>query len=142
MRLLAAGLALLLVADAAFAQLVLNAQPTVKVESGEDATERVFVAEPEKYRVVITKRDGQHFWASREDRVLVHSVSGAFHNFIPPGGAGYIKVFDTHMLPESMRDPGPRFRYMEHLNLWRGTITYWGVSDNLNLDAGGPTRKR
>jgi len=127
---------MLLVASPAFAQVVLDAEPTVKVESGERATSRLLLSEPDrtKYRVTITRRDGRYFWTSREGRELVHHASGAFHYFIEPGGGGYIKVFDTHTLPKSMRDPGPRFRYMEHLTLWLGTITYWGSSDEFRLD--------
>ena len=125
MRPLAALLAMFFVAAPASAQLVLDAKPTVKVESGEGATERVLLSEPDrtKYRVIITRRDGRYFWTSREGRELVYHASGAFHYFIEPRGGGYIKVFDTRTLPESMRDPGPRFRYHEHLTLWLGTIT-------------------
>ena len=136
MRLLAAGLTILFVTSPAAAQVVLEAKPTVKVESGEGATSRVLLSEPDrtKYSVTIIRRSGRYVWASRDDRELVHHVSGAFHYFIEPGGGGYIKIFDTHTLPESMRDPGPRFRYMEHLTLWLGTITYWGASDEFHLD--------
>jgi len=135
---------MLLVAAPAFAQVVLDAKPTVKVESGEGATSRLLLSEPDrtKHRVTITRRDGRYFWTSREDRELLHHGSGAFHYFIEPGGGGYIKVFDTRTLPESMRDPGPRFRYMEHLTLWLGTITYWGASDEFRLDTDGPANKR
>ncbi|OGP28836.1 MAG: hypothetical protein A2038_04205 [Deltaproteobacteria bacterium GWA2_57_13] len=144
MRLVAAGLAILLVAPLAFAQVVLDAKPTIKVESGEGATSRLLLSEPDrtKYRVTIIRRGDRYFWKSREDLELVHHISGAFHYFIEPRGGGYIKIFDTHTLPESMRDPGPRFCYMEHLTLWLGTITYWGASDEFRLDADGPANKQ
>jgi len=138
-------LCILLGASPVIAQVVLDATPTVKVESGEGATSRVLLSGPDrtKNRVTITRRGDRYFWTSREDRELVHHASGAFHHFIQPGGGGYIKVFDTHMLPESMRDPGPRFRYMEHSTLWLGTITYWGTSKEFRLDANsGPANKR
>jgi len=35
------------------------------------------------------------------------------------------KLFETHMSPESIYDPGTRFRYMEHSTLWLVTLTYW-----------------
>lgn len=144
MRLPGAGLAILIVASPVLAQVVLDAKPTVKVESGEGATSRELLSEPDrtKYRITIIRRAGRYFWTSREDRELVHHASGAFHYFIEPRGGGYIKVFDTHTLRESMRDPGPRFRYMEHLTLWLGTITYWGATEEFRLDADGPANKR
>jgi len=145
MRLLAAGLAILLVASPVFAQIVLDAKPTVKVESGEGATSRFVLSESDrtKAHVTIIRRGGRYFWTSREDRELLHHTSGAFHYFIEPRGGGYIKVFDTNMLPESMRDAGPRFRYMEHLTLWLVTITYWGTSEEFRLDADNePANKR
>lgn len=145
MSLLPAGFAILLVASPVFAQVVLDAKPIVKVESGEGATLRQLLSEPDrtKYRVTIIRRGGRYFWTSREDRELLHHLSGAFHYFIEPRGGGYIKVFDAHTLPESLRDPGPRFRYMEHLTFWLGTITYWGASEEFRLDADeGPANKR
>jgi hypothetical protein len=144
MNLTAAVLAMLLVAAPAFAQVVLDAKPTVKVESSEGATSRLLLSDPDrtKYRVTITRRDGRYFWTSREDRELVYHASGAFHYFIEPRGGGYVKVFDTQMLPESMRDSGPRFRYIEHLTFWMGTISYWGASTEFRLDVDGPANKR
>lgn len=145
MSLLAAGLAILLVASPVCAQVVLDAKPTVKVESGDGATARHLLSESDrtKYRVTISRRGGRYSWTSREDRELLHHLSGAFHFFIDPRGGGYIKVFDTHTLPESVRDPGPRFRYMEHLTFWLGTITYWGASEEFRLGADdGPANTR
>ena len=116
--------------------VVINATPTAKVASGPDETERLVLAEAdrEKSRLVILKRDGRYLWASRENRELSYQLSGAFHYFIDPAGGGYVKVFDSHMLPASLRDPGPRYRYMEHVTLWLGTITYWGATEELRLE--------
>jgi hypothetical protein len=106
--------------------VVLSAKPTVKVESSEASTKRYALteSEQEQYRVIITRRDGRYFWSSRENRELIYHHSGAFHYFTDLTGGGYIKIIDTAMLPDSMHGPGPRFRYMEHLTLWLGTITY------------------
>lgn len=139
-------LAILLFASPGIAQtIVLTAKPTAKVESGDASTERYVLSESEreKYRVIITRRDGRYFWSSRENRELIYQPSGALHYFIDPSGSGYVKILDTHMLPESMRDPGPRFRYMEHLTLWLRMITYWGATDQFQM--GGdekPANKR
>ena len=118
------------------AQVVLNAAPTVRVVSGEESTERTVLteAEQEEFRVVITTRDGRYFWESREGAELIHFTSGAFHWFFDPGGGGYIKVLDNELIvPQEVRDPGPRFLYMEHLTLWLGTFTYWGSTERFDL---------
>ena len=123
-------------ASPGLAQTVLSARPTVKVESNAASTQRFQLsdAEQEEFRVVITIRDGRYYWISREGRELIHHASLAFHYFIDPTGGGYIKVFDTSLVPEFLRDPGPRFQYFEVLSLWLGTITYWGATDDFRLD--------
>jgi hypothetical protein len=116
---------------AATGETVLDARPTVRVESSDGGTNGLLLtdAQQREWRVLITRRGDRYLWSSRENRELVHHVSGAFHHFIDPRGGGYVKVFDTSVLPESLRDSGPRFRYMEHLSIWLGTITYWGTSE-------------
>lgn len=115
---------------AAHAQVLFDATPTVKVESSGDTTARYILARTEqtKCSVRIVKRDGGYFWASRENKELVHRISGAFHYFIAVDGAGYVKILDTHSGPESLRHPGPRYKYLEQLSLGLTTITYWGES--------------
>lgn len=131
------GLVLLVVlcASPGFAQTIINAAPTVRVVSGDKETERSVLSDTdrEKNRVVIVKVDGRYLWVSRENRELVYIFSGAFHIFVHPGGAGYVKIFDTHRLPEFLRDPGPRYQYMEHVPLWLSTITYWGTAEEIGL---------
>ncbi len=123
-------------ASPGLAQTVLSARPTVKVESNAASTQRFQLsdAEQEEFRVVITTRDGRYYWISREGRELMHHRSGVFHYFIDPTGGGYVKVVDTDLLPESLRDPGPRVQYLEHVTLGLGTITYWGASEDFRLD--------
>jgi hypothetical protein len=137
-------LCILLGASPVMAQVVLDATPTVRVISREGATSMDSVpgSEGAKFRVTIIRRGDRYFWTSREDRELLHQTSGMFHYFIDPRGGGYIKVLDTHMLPASLRERGPRFRYMEHLTLWLDTITFWGTSEGFRLDAGEPANKR
>ena len=81
--------------------IVLDAKPAVQVESGKDSTKRFLLSntEQEKYRVRIIKNGPRYLWASRENRELVHHLSGAFHFFIDPLGGGYVKVFDNSHLP-------------------------------------------
>ncbi len=66
------------------------------------------------------KRDGQYYWASRQDKSLLYSQSGEFHNFVEPGGNGYIRV----LIAEG------KTYYMEHLTLALKNITYWGSAEN------------
>ena len=126
------------------AQTVLSVAPTVRVDSGEDSTQRNVLSEDEQgeFRLVITTRNGRYFWSSREGRELRHSGSGPTHYFIDPRGGGYVKVLDTAGLPDFLSEPGPRFRYMEHLTLLLGTITYWGSTNTFSLDGQGPEDNR
>ena len=135
MKFLLSLITLLLLASPGLTQIVvLDAKPTVKVESSKDLTKRDLLSntDQEKYRVRIIKNGTRYLWASRENRELVHQLSGAFHLFVDPSGGGYVKVFDNTHLPESLRETGGRFHYMEHLTLWLGTITYWGTFDKFD----------
>ncbi len=136
MRLLTGLVVVLWFASPATPQEVLSVRPTVKVESNAASTQRFQLsdAEQEEFRVVITTRDGRYYWISREGRELIHHRSGVFHYFIDPTGGGYVKVVDTGLLPESLRDPGPRVQYLEHVTLGLHTITYWGASEDFRLD--------
>jgi hypothetical protein len=115
-------------------QLVLSAQPATKVESGPGASERFILsgAQAQDFSVTIVKRGDRYFWASRENRELLHAVSGIYHLFIDPRGGGYIKVENQSLLSESMRDPGPPVRYLEQVTLGLGTITYWGSTETFS----------
>ena len=130
--------AVLCAASDAREHVVLNALPTVRVDSGEGGTKRSVLAKSERTKsaVTIVRRGDQFFWASRENVELLHDGSGAVHYFVAPQGSGYIKVLDTKDLPESMRRPGPRFSYMEHVSMELVSITYWGATDEFNLGDG------
>jgi hypothetical protein len=127
------GLVLLAVSafGSAFADAAFEGRPTTKVESNDTKTVRTVLTKSAQAECAVTiiQHDGRYFWASREDRELVHTSSGTFHYFTAPDGAGYVKVFDTHSVPRAMRPPGPRFRFMEHVSLGLWTITYWGATE-------------
>jgi len=131
-----AGLLCLVLPMPAASQLVFDASPSVRVQSDDSETSRQVLPKDERmeYRVTIIHRDGRYYWASRENVELAYHGSGAGHFFISPGGAGYVKVFDTHFLPADARGDGPRFWYMEHLVMPGpfGTITYWGTADSFD----------
>ena len=90
----------------------------MKVMSDFTGTEQVQMPESEQsnYRCEIVKKDGDYYWASRKDLLLIYSQSATFHNFVEPGGSGYIRVVVAE---------GKTY-YMEHLTLGLRNITYWG----------------
>jgi hypothetical protein len=58
--------------------------------------------------LLIVKRGGQYFWASREDRQLVQIESGVFDLYIDPRGGGYVKVLDQRfMAPDYLYEGAP-----------------------------------
>ena len=63
---------------------VVNGLPMKKVMSDIEGTESVTVSEKERlsYRLLITKKDKQYVWASRENRELIFSQNGAFYDFV------------------------------------------------------------
>lgn len=94
----------------------LEGRPTVVVTSGEEGTEKKALSaeEARKGRLLITIVNGEFFWASRENRPLELTTSGAFSYLSSPGA--YIKF--TRI--------GRKIVYMEHVSLWLTTLTYWG----------------
>jgi hypothetical protein len=112
-------------------QVVFNAYPLTRVTSSADSTSRESLTESKgnEYRVIITKEGNNYLWATRENRHLLHTISGAFHLFIDSRGGGYIKIFDLDLFPKSPRDQGPRYRYMEHMTMHLGSVTYWGAAE-------------
>lgn len=105
--------------------VVVNGLPMKKVMSDIEGTESVTVSEKERlsYRLLITKKDKQYVWASRENKELIFSQNGAFYDFVEPNGRGYVRV--------SIADG--KCLYMEHLTLGFKNITYWGVGEECNL---------
>jgi hypothetical protein len=114
--------------------VVLQGRPTTKIESAEDLTVRTELPAAERggLAVRIVRKGGRYYWASRENQELVRRVSGAFHYYVDPAGGGYVRVFDTSTLAESLRPDGPRFQYMEHVPLFKGTVTFFGGADSFD----------
>jgi hypothetical protein len=114
--------------------VVLDAKPTVRIDSDASSTTRSVLsnADQDNSRIRIAKQGNRYIWVSRENRELSYQSSGAVHYFIDPRGSGYVKVLDTLNLPKSTHTPGPRYEYMEHLTLLLGSITYWGATDTFD----------
>lgn len=111
--------------------IVFSGYPVSKVESGIEATTRSEMtgAQSSEYRVLIVKRGTKYYWASREDRELMHFQSGIAHWFISES-SGYIKIIDPSlMLGNAGAD---QYVYIEHMTLLVDTITYWGSGTELS----------
>lgn len=124
--------AFLIATTSAFAnEAVIAAEPFSRVRSAasDSVREKLSSSEAKKNALIISKSGSEYIWATRQSRQLVYVQSGVFHLFIDPWGGGYVKVFDQHALPETMRQPGPRFRWYEHVSTGLETITYWGEAN-------------
>ena len=121
---------------AAQSHLVLSGEPTSKVEAGPISADRTTLSTTDRTRfgITITESHGEFYWASRENRPLVHLTSGIYHIFIDPTGGGYIKVLDQRGLGPDYPFSGPPVQYLEFLTLGLLTITYWGTVQTLSLD--------
>lgn len=123
------GLLVIAGACSASSRVVISAQPTVKVESTGDETKRYTLSPQEmaKYPLLITEEDGNFFWASRDNRPMIHTQSGMFHYYIAVDGAGYVKVWDATVFAK--KGEPPVFPYLENLSIMLNTITYWGSAN-------------
>lgn len=102
-------------------RVVLEGQPTIKIESGPKGTFRDTLTESlgRHYRIVIVERDGRYYWTSREGRELIRAGSrGQYTYFIDPRGGGYVKIINQRAVTGG--------QYFEHLSLGLTTLTYWG----------------
>ena len=111
--------------------IVFSGYPITKVESNADSTAQHELTDEQSsdYRVLIMKRNGKYYWASRENKELMHFRSGIAHWFISES-SGYIKIIDPSLIPGN--DGTEQFVYMEHPTLVIDTITYWGVGNALS----------
>jgi len=111
-------------------QVVLRGIPASRVSSGPEGTQREVLGagQGQEYSLLIVKRDGRYFWASREDCELAPGVSGIFVMFTALTCHGYIKVLDQRDTPDDSitRFDGSDIQYMEHVHSQFLTITYYG----------------
>ena len=122
----------MLLPAAVHAETVIDAIPKSRVVATPDGAQRDVLSSSKQHesRLIITKVNGNYYWATRENTPLVYTRSGVFHLFIDPKGGNYIEVSDTHTQPESLRAKGARFQYKEHLRSGMfGAWTYFGETD-------------
>jgi hypothetical protein len=95
-------------------------QTRVEVTLGATTSEAVPKAEAVKRRVVITREGNQYFWASRDNTPLYKLDSGDYVTYVAATGVGYVRVLSPS------KAQGRNVRYMEHLTVRMGSITYFG----------------
>ena len=110
-------------------EVVFNATPLKRVTSSAHLTKRETLNESERkgHPVLITKKGKSYFWENQKNRPLKYKVSGSFHVFIDTKSGSYIKICDSELLPGYMKEPGPRYKYKEHMTIRMESITYWGA---------------
>jgi hypothetical protein len=116
-------------ACATMAEILFHAEPDRRVMVGIDGVVETILttAQRTENQVIIEMRDGQFFWSTRGGVELVYRPSGLFDVFVAPSGAGYIKV---------ERGPlagGPN-RFLEHVHIHLGTVTYFGSTSAYRLE--------
>lgn len=108
--------------------LVFRGWPLIKVESSFHKTLRSETTETQsaQYHVLIVKRGGKYYWASRENLELLYVQSGAYHWFFAPS-SGYVKIQDSALVTDDESSP---YTYMENLTVGLLSITYWGAAES------------
>lgn len=112
-------------------EIVFNVTPTSRVVSTSTETSRDVLTESKKSenRLLITKQGTNYFWSTRNNRPLTHSISGVFHIFSDRNGAGYVKIFDHTLVPQSLKGTNSGYQYLEQVHDHLATVTYWGVGE-------------
>jgi hypothetical protein len=110
-------------------EVVFDATPLTRVTSSAHLTKRETLSKSERkeHRVLIEKKGNSYFWANRKSLPLKYEVSGSFHLFIDTKSGSYIKICDSELLPGYIKEPGPRYKYKEHITIRMDSITYWGA---------------
>ena len=109
-------------------EIVISGFPSSEVISSSDVAKRKVLSElnQKKHRLLITKLNGKYYWASRENRELIHTESSDIHVFVDIKGGGYIEIYDQSGDSDLLRESGLPVLYKEHVRLYMGNITYWG----------------
>jgi hypothetical protein len=114
--------------------VILDLLPTSRVTSNEAFTKRDVLTPKERaeLRITIVQHDGRYYWASRQNRELIHVSSGLVHYFISLEGSGTVKLFDMQPLMDDPQAKSPRWAIVEQIGFMTTTITYWGETDRFN----------
>jgi len=102
--------------------VVINGLPMKNCNSGNKGTNCTDLPEEKQneFRLLITKKNGNYLWTTRNNKKLKLVKSGLINIFTAVDGAGYIRIVKV----------GGKVEYMEHLPIALTTVTYWGTATN------------
>ena len=98
--------------------IALEGVPSVRVDTTEEggARRELDAAEAVKDSLKINIIDGKYYWASRSNRPLTLISSGEFTYLSSTERGKYIRL----------RRLNDKISYVEHVDMARGSVTYWG----------------
>ncbi len=111
-------------------EIVINALPSSVVYSSAKSTKREELKQPKQneFSLLIIKKNGRYYWASRENKELFYTRSGVVHIFVEKGGAGYITIYDENLI-SGKKNNKKSLEYKEHIRNFNSNITYWGNAE-------------
>jgi hypothetical protein len=114
------------------AKTVFSGLPSTKLsEAGLDrVVQRLERKDAANLACIVSEIDGKYYWATRENKQLVRTESGAFITFVAVNGSGYVRFINPKMKQAAalMSETEAKYDYVEHLVIGLGSVTYWGVS--------------
>ena len=112
------------------AQTVFTGLPLMKISEGgiERTPEKVSLKDAPNLKCVISKIGDKYYWASRENKELIRTESGAFSTFVCADGSGYVRIigFDLKEIASLMSNTETEFDYVEHMLIGLRSVTYYG----------------
>ncbi|HVE48345.1 MAG TPA: hypothetical protein VNG69_01865 [Casimicrobiaceae bacterium] len=123
-----------IVSAAAIAQpkprMVFAGVPSVKVTEGgsERVHEPISREQAAALKCAVSELEGRFFWASRDNREMMRTVSGAFVTYVAVDGSGYVRAIDgpAKNAASRMSSTEAQFDYVEHLAVGLRSVTYYG----------------
>ena len=110
---------------------VLKGRPTVKISEGgvSRLPQQLSYEEAVNLECIVSAINGRYYWASRENKELIRTESGAFITFVASNGAGYIRIIkpDFKAAASLMSDSEATFDYVEHILIGLRSVIYYGV---------------
>lgn len=114
------------------AKIVFSGIPSTKVsEAGLDrVVQHLERKDASNLACTISEIDGKYYWATRENKRLVRTESGAFVTFVAVNGSGYVRFINPRLKKAAslMSDTEAKYDYVEHLVIGLSSVTYWGTS--------------
>jgi hypothetical protein len=112
---------------------IFTGTPIVKISEGGSSRipEKLEMEKVANLKCILSKIDGQYFWASRENTKLLRVDSGAFITFVAPNGSGYVRIINPELKETAsmMSETEEEFDYVEHLLIGLRSVTYYGKTE-------------